>query len=96
MNFESRTLIFDIICAILFIIMGIFYFNAITVALLVKAIVFIVCIIGIGYFGIYRNHNYTEEAFIRQGELDIDKGRTVSNLDVSEQIIPDDVKGVEE
>lgn len=96
MRFELRTLIFDIICAVLFIIMGIFYFNIITVALSVKAIIFALCLIGIGYFGIYRNHNYTEESFIRQGELDIDKGRTVSNLDVSEQTVPEDMKGVED
>ena len=76
--------------------MGLFYFNVITVALPVKAIIFALCVIGIGYFGVYRNHNYSEEAFIRQGELDIDKGRTISNLDISEQTVPDDVKGVED
>ena len=96
MRFELRTLIFDIICVILFIIMGLFYFNVITTSLSVKAIVFILCVIGLGYFGIYRNHNYTPDAFLRQGQLDIDKGRVISNLDVSEQTVADDVKGVED
>ena len=84
MRFELRTLGFDIICLILFILIGLLYFNVITVIFPVKAISFGLYVIFMGYFGIYRNHNYSEEAFKEQGRLDIEKGRTISNLDVSE------------
>ena len=47
------------------------------------------------YFGIYRNHNYTEEAFREQGKLDVDKGRVISNLDIAEQKIPEGMQEVE-
>ena len=96
MRFELKTLIFDIICAILFIGIGLFYFNIINVILPVKIISFGLFVIFMFYFGIYRNHNYTENAFKNQGRLDIDKGKVISNLDVLEQTIDKNTKGVEE
>lgn len=92
---EERTLKFDIICLIAFIVLGFICFTNFVV-LPVKIILFGLSILTLIYFGIYRNHNYTEEAFKNQGKLDIDKGRTVSNLDVSEQTVPEDMKGVED
>ena len=95
MRFEERTLIFDIICLIAFIVLGFVCFTNL-LPLSVKIILFGLSILTLCYFGIYRNHNYTEDAFKEQGRLDIDKGRVISNLDVSEQKIDDNVKGVEE
>lgn len=95
MRFEQRTLLFDIICLVAFIILGFICFTNL-LTLPVKAILFGLSVLTLGYFGIYRNHNYTEDAFKEQGKLDIDKGRVISNLDVVEQKIDDDVKGVEE
>lgn len=92
---EERTLKFDIICLIAFIVLGFICFTNF-IAFPVKIILFGLSILTLIYFGIYRNHNYTEESFIRQGELDIDKGRVVSNLDVSEQTVPEDMEGVED
>ena len=92
--FEARTLKFDIICLIAFIVLGLVCF--IDFILPIKICLFALSTAALIYFGIYRNHNYTEEAFINQGKLDINKGRVISNLDISEQSIPEEVKGVED
>ena len=95
MRFEERTLIFDIICLVAFIVLGFVCFTSF-LPLSVKIILFGLSVLTLCYFGIYRNHNYTESAFKEQGRLDIDKGRVFSNLDVTEQTIADDVEGIEE
>ena len=41
--------------------------------------------LGLTYFGVYRNHNYTEAAYKNQGRMYIDQGKMASNLDVFEQ-----------
>ena len=92
---EPRTLKFDIICLIAFIILGFICFTNFITILPIKIILFGLSIIALGYFGIYRNHNYTEEAFINQGRLDINKGRAISNLDVMEQTIKEGMQEVE-
>lgn len=89
MKFELRTLFFDIIMAIVFVIESLFWFNVLNPSIYVKILVFAVCVVATCYFGCYRNHNYTNEAFINQGRLDIEKGRVVSNTDVLKQILPE-------
>lgn len=94
MNFEPRTLKFDIICLGAFFVLAILcFFN---VFLPIKIFFFVASLITLIYFGIYRNHNYTEEAFKNQGRLDINKGRVISNLDITEQINHEGLKEVEE
>lgn len=91
---EERTLKFDIICLIAFIVLGFICFTNF-LALPIKIILFGLSILTLAYFGLYRNHNYTEEAFKNQGKLDINKGRTISNLDVTEQSIDERLQEVE-
>lgn len=91
---EPRTRKFDIICLISFLILGIVCF--VNIILPIKIILFGLSIIALSYFGIYRNHNYTEEAFKNQGKLDINKGRVLSNLDVNEQTVPENLEGVKD
>ena len=94
MNFEPRTIMFDIICLTAFFVLAILCFFSVFFP--IKVVFFGLSVATLMYFGIYRNHNYTEEAFKNQGKLDIDKGRVISNLDISEQTVPEDTKGVEE
>lgn len=90
--FESKTLKLDVICLIAFLILGIICFT--NVILPVKIILFALSIIALIIFGIYYNHNYTQDAFEAQGKLDIKKGKVVSNLDTIEQI-PEDAEVLE-
>lgn len=96
MRFELKTLIFDIICALVFIGLGLIYFNAIIVILPVKIIAFGLAVVLIGYFGIFRNHNYTKAAFENHGQFLIKKGKVISNLDVTEQAWAGEQEGVED
>lgn len=93
-SLEPRTCKFDLICLVAFIVLGILCFTNFII-LPIKIILFGLCILTLGYFGLYRNHNYTEEAFRSQGKLDINKGRVISNLDVTEQIQHDGLQEVE-
>ena len=88
--FELKTIFFDFIMAILFVIIGLFWFDVIELALIPSIICFAAVIILSSYFGIYRNHNYTEAAFMNQGRINIEKGKVISNTDVHEQKLPDD------
>lgn len=95
MRFEGRTLLFDIIMLFIFIIMGLFWFDVIVPTMVVKVLCFAGVIFATSYFGVYRNHNYTEVAFRNQGRADVERGKVLSNLDVAEQTVPDNYKGVE-
>ena len=90
MKFELKTILFDFIMAILFVVIGLCWFNVIELALIQSIICFAAVIILSSYFGIYRNHNYTEAAFMNQGRINIEKGKVISNMDVHEQKLPDD------
>ena len=59
---EPRTLKFDIICLIAFLVLGFVCFTNFII-LPIKIILFGLSVLTLIYFGIYRNHNYTEEAF---------------------------------
>ena len=97
MRFELKTLVFDIICALVFALLGLTFFNVFALPIPgFKGIVFVISLILLAYFGIYRNHNYTDSAYRAQGLLDIYKGRVVSNLDVTEQSVDEDIEGIEE
>ena len=89
MKFELKTIFFDFIMAILFVVIGLFWFDVIEFALIPSIICFVAVIILSSYFGIYRNHNYTEAAFMNQGRINIEKGKVISNMDVHEQKLPD-------
>lgn len=82
--FESKTLLFDFIMVILFVVIGLFWFDVIEFTLVPSIICFAAVVVLIGYFGVYRNHNYTEIAFINQGRANIERGKVFSNKDVHE------------
>ena len=81
MRFETKTLKFDIVCLVAFIVLALVCFTAIPF----KGVLFGLSVAALIYFGIYRNHNYTEAACVSQGQLNIDKGKETSNIDVEEQ-----------
>ena len=58
--FESRTLKFDLICLVAFLVLGLICFTG--MILPAKIILFVLSVATLIYFGIYRNHNYTQDA----------------------------------
>lgn len=86
-KFEIKTMIFDFIMILVYIVIGLLIFDVITSGIILKAIIFAGIVVTIHYFGCYRNHNYTTAAFEAQGELNIKKGKLKSNTETTEQYI---------
>lgn len=86
-KFEIKTMIFDFIMVLIYIVIGLLIFDVITSGIILKAIIFVGIVIAIHCFGCYRNHNYTTAAFEAQGELNIKKGKLKSNTETKEQYV---------
>lgn len=86
-KFEIKTMIFDFIMILVYIVIGLLIFDVITSGVILKAIIFAGIVVAIHYFGCYRNHNYTAAAFEAQGELNIKKGKLKSNTETTEQYV---------
>jgi hypothetical protein len=81
---ELRTLGYDLWTFICYIFIFLYWFQIPHVSFITRVVTFIFVMLGLTYFGVYRNHNYTEAAYKNQGRMYIDQGKMASNLDVFE------------
>jgi len=70
---ERKTLLLDIAIICLLVIIGLFWFDVITLNLWLEILCFIGVCCGIVIFGSYFNHNYTKHSFLSQGRKHIKK-----------------------